>query len=169
MFRRRFCTAAAVVLSVLVAAEPACHAALATLAGRKRFTAKLSSNPAIRRQQLIVDPEGILGGSASVAYDPRVVRLVDVDDPADFEVTGGFVGVVPDPSKLVVDPGLVSLGAFFGRPPEPTFGRGRPPGSAGSPGDETGFVQVFFDRRTTGLTSPPGRRPGQPARPRARA
>ncbi|MDB5296738.1 MAG: hypothetical protein JWO31_2721 [Phycisphaerales bacterium] len=152
MRRRRFTAIAVAALATFVVAEPACHAALATKLGKKRFTAKLSSNPAIRRQQLIVDPEGILGGSASVRYDPTVVRLVDVIDPAAYDVTGGYVDVIPSSGGF--GSGLLPLDAFLDRPS--IGGRaGVVPAVPTVPAEpavpplffERGFVQVFFNRR----------------------
>ena len=141
MSKRRFRTAAVAALAAFLVVQPDCWAALAAKLGRPRLTARLSSNPAIRRQQLIVDPEGILGGSASVRYDPSVVRLVGFDDPAAFEVTGGFVGV--DSTEGGRAPGLAAFADFF-KAEKPVDGRGTDPSLVPA---ETGFVQVFFTRR----------------------
>jgi len=146
MVRRKFALWIAAVLATSLVAESACHAALASQLGRKRYTARLASNKALRKQQLIVDPEGILGGSASVLYDTRVVRLVGVMDPGDFEVTAGLVGVVPSTGGLSTT--LLDLNAFLasggGALPDPD-----PRNLAVDEPQyrEQGYVQIFFDRR----------------------
>ena len=132
-------------LLVFLVVGPECHGALAGQAGvsRARYTARLSSNKVLRKQQLIVDPVGIIGGSASVAYDTSVVRLVEVLDPAEFEITSGLVGIVPRVGGLSID--LVPLDTFFGT-------ASRTPAAtplAAEPFREQGFVQIFFDRRDT--------------------
>ena len=145
MFRTRSRPLARLVTLLAVAAglfvvEPACHAALNVAKGKKpKYTGKLSSNPVIRKQQLIVDPEDIIGGSVSVRYDPAVVSLSDVLDPADFQVTGGFVQVIPEPGAITKS--LLSLDAFLGG-----ADARRAAGVAANP-IETGYVQIFFDRK----------------------
>ena len=135
-----------VALLVFLVAGPECHGALAGQAGvsRARYTARLSSNKVLRKQQLIVDPVGILSGSASVAYDTSVVRLVEVLDPAEFEITSGLVGIVPRVGGLSID--LVPLDTFFGTA-SLTPAAAAP--LAGGTFREQGFVQIFFDRRDT--------------------
>ena len=96
---RSFVARLFIVAAVLVAwhgVPSESDAALREASGKRpKFTARLSSNPVIRKHQLIVDPEGIIGGSVSVRYDPTVVSLSGVLDPADFQITGGFVSVLP--------------------------------------------------------------------------
>jgi hypothetical protein len=135
---RRLLVATSVLLAWF-AAEPACDAALARAAGQQtRFTARLSSNRAIRKQQLIADPADIVGGSASVMYDPRIVSLSAVLDPADFQVVSGFVSVHPVNSSVNT---LQPLDAYLAS---------HQPGLA--PADvEAGFVQIFFNRKGTPL------------------
>ncbi|QOV88736.1 hypothetical protein [Humisphaera borealis] len=125
-------------LSTFVVAGPDCQGALALQAGisRPRYTARLSSNKVVRRQQLIIDPEGILGGSASVAYDPSLVTLVSAIDPGDFMITGGLVGIRSETGGLAID--LIPIDSFLG------ITSGTP---TGVPFREDGFVQIFFDRR----------------------
>lgn len=144
-------------MAVILLAGPDCFAALATKAsgGRPRFTARLASNKALRKQQLIIDPVGVLGGSASVLYNPQMVRLVDVIDPAEFEVTKGFVEVLPSVGGLSQD--LVTLEEFFGR----SFAGLTPdevvtPDAGNDTYREIGYVQIFFDQKTppTGLVAP---------------
>jgi hypothetical protein len=124
-------------LFVTAAGEQEASAALASkLTGKKRFTARLSSNPALRRQQLIVDPEGILGGSVSTRYDPSLVRLVGYLAPGNFAVTGGNIRVLPGTSLtdviIPVDDFLLANSAA---------------GTAPAVYSELGFVQISFERR----------------------
>lgn len=135
---------------VSIAAGPDCFAALAEqISGRKRFTGRLSSNKAVRKQQLIVDPEGIIGGSVSVNYDNRIVRLVGLIDPGDFEVTGGLVGVVPAIGGL--SPTLLPIDQFFTSQAGSTDPTGLPQYR------EQGYVQVFFQSRdVSALRAPSG-------------
>lgn len=146
MARRKLQLFIAILLGVLLIPESVCDAALAAGIGRKRYTARLSSNKALRKQQLIVDPEGILGGSASVQYDPRYVRLVDVLAPADFEITGGFVGIMPNLGGLTQS--LIPLDAFFAA--ERSRELDDPLGVTEDADEgvaEIGYVQIFFGRR----------------------
>jgi hypothetical protein len=133
----------AAVLLALVAGGTEASAALASkLTGVKRFTARLSSNPAIRKQQLIVDPEGILGGSVSTSYDPTVVRFVGIADPGDFEITGGFVGTgTPGGTGPILTP----LDDYLASLNRTAPARGGPTGIL--PTNETGYIQILFDRR----------------------
>jgi hypothetical protein len=146
MLRIQFRFLVLAALATAVAFGPECYGALATAAsGTKRFTARLSANRALRKQQLIVDPEGILGGSVSVSYNTRLVRLVGVIDPANYEVTGGLIGVIPSFGGLSQD--LIPLDEFFNstsslRPPD-----GVAPSPTTDPYRELGYVQIFFDRR----------------------
>ncbi len=127
-------------IAVCLAAGPDCFAALAEqVSGRKRFTGRLSSNKVVRKQQLIVDPEGIIGGSVSVNYDTRVVRLVSVIDPGEFAVTGGLVSVVPALGGL--SPTLLPIDEFFTSQAGSTDPSGLPTYR------EQGYVQVFFESR----------------------
>lgn len=135
-----------VALVAWLAAGPECFGALAQqVTGTKRFTGRLSSNKALRKQQLIVDPEGIIGGSVSVNYDNRVVRLVEVIDPGEFEVTAGKVSVLSAIGGL--SPFLLPLDQFLAA---------QPSDAALAPADvpaaeyrELGFVQIFFESRNT--------------------
>ncbi|HEX8912816.1 MAG TPA: hypothetical protein VF796_10690 [Humisphaera sp.] len=142
---RRCCILVAAFLMVSVVGGSEASAALASkLTGVKRFTARLSSNRAIRKQQLIVDPEGILGGSVSTSYDPTVVRFVGIADPADFEITGGFVGTG---SAGGTGPILTPLDEYLASLNRTAPTRGGPPSPI--PENETGYIQIFFDRRAT--------------------
>lgn len=129
----------AVLLLATLHFAPAANGALAAKAGGKpRFTARLSSNPVIRRQQLIVDPEGILTGSVSTTYDPAIVHLSTFLDDAKYSVTGGWVGVIP---RFGAAPALVPLATFLSQ------------ATAGKMGEESGYVRIFFGRKpTTGAT-----------------
>jgi hypothetical protein len=142
MIRTRLWLVVGAVASAWFYAPLAGEAALARSLGRPRYTARLSSNPAIRRQQLIVDPEDIVGGSVSLTYDPRVVHLVDVIDPASFRVTGGFVSV----THL----GLASIPV----PLSEFLSGGRLRGQQLLADQEVGYVQIFFDKRgVAGISS----------------
>src|SRR5687767_12710552 len=50
-------------------------AALARRAGGSGYSGQLSSNRAIRKQQLTCDPDDPIGGSTSTLYNPAVVTL----------------------------------------------------------------------------------------------
>jgi hypothetical protein len=70
---RAFTLAAVVGLFGLSASTA--EAALAKAAGGSGFSGTLSSNKAIRKQQLICDPESPTGGSTSAQYNPGIVSL----------------------------------------------------------------------------------------------
>jgi hypothetical protein len=135
MLRTRLWLVAVAVVFAFLFAEPAGEAALAKALGRPRYTARLSSNPAIRRQQLIVDPEDIAAGSVSLSYDPSVVHLADVLDPASFQVTGGFVSV----RRFAAADTLIPLSIYL------TGGGAAEERSIGE--HEVGYVQIFFNQR----------------------
>ena len=148
-YRRCRVSVAAVLLAILAGGSEASAALASKVTGVKRFTARLSSNRAIRKQQLIVDPEGILSGSVSTAYDPTVVRFVGIADPGDFEITGGWVGSPSSPGG--VGPVLLALDDYLssvGATPPPAVGIAGSDGVA--PPSETGYVQIFFERRDAG-------------------
>lgn len=102
------------------------------LAGSTRpgFSGKLSSNRAVRKQQLIADPAtpspSDLGaprrGSSSVDYDPTLVTLTDV------ELGTGYSGSGRVEVTVGGRPVLQDLVSFLAKPSGP----------------ETGYVQLFF-------------------------
>src|SRR5688500_13849303 len=121
---------AAGVIGVFADASPA---ALARASGGSGYSGQLSSNRAIRRQQLTCDPDDPLSGSTSTLYDPNVVTLSSLFFGPGY--TGrGVVEVDVGEGRVLQD-----IGSFLEEP------RGR----------ETGYVQVFYNQfgMPTGNTS----------------
>lgn len=101
MSRYRIFIVLAVVVCMGFAAD-ASEAALAKAAGGSGFSGKLSKNKAIRKQQLICDPESPTAGSTSVSYDPSVVTLSGLEfGPGYFG--SGQVEIYSDETFLLVD------------------------------------------------------------------
>jgi len=97
--------------------------ALAKRAGGSGLSGQLSSNRAIRKQQLIADPFEPDSGSTSVQYDPKTVTLSAVNGGPGFSASA-FVEVMDRTGKTF----LQDFGTFK-----------EAPGGA-----ETGYVQVSF-------------------------
>jgi len=114
------------------------QAALAKRVGGSGLSGQLSSNKAIRKQQLIADPFEPDSGSTSVEYDLGTVHLSDITGGPGFGVTG-MVEVRGGEGKFLQD------FASFQKSPG---------------GPETGYVQVSF------VFSPDGSARGQIAPPR---
>ena len=140
-------------LILFAMAVPDCAAALAGRLGRARYSGTLSSNRAIRKQQLIVDPENIIGGSASTFYDPSLVSLVGFSTDVPFLIDNASIGITVDNG---LTRGVMPVAAFL-------TARGLPPATLGNDGQfaglspldvdpvpaspmrETGFIQFGFD------------------------
>jgi hypothetical protein len=99
------------------------QAALAKRAGGSGLSGQLSSNKAIRRQQLIADPFEPDAGSTSVQYDPKTVHLSNITGGPGFTISSS-VEVRDSTGKTF----LQDFGAFVETPG----------------GIETGYVQVRF-------------------------
>jgi hypothetical protein len=122
---------------------------LMALAG-SGYSANLSSNPTIRKQQLLCDPSEPIAGSTSVTYDPTLVHLTAIEPGPgyDNEAFQAFVEVeVEDGGPiLTLAPGpesapsegpttvLQPLNSFLDAPLGP----------------ETGFVQVKYQLDSEG-------------------
>ena len=120
---RRFVGVAA--LGLLMAWPAVSSAALAQLSGGSGYSANLSRNKALRKQQLICDPTSPgapLSGSTSVSYDPNMVDLVGVQLGTGY-AGSGFVEVRKGSTRFLQD-----LTSFL----------------KGQAGIETGYAQLFF-------------------------
>lgn len=134
----------------LVAAIPvASHAAAARKLGGSGFSGTLSTDPATRAQQLICDPDDPTRGATSTAYDPALVRLVNLGAGPGYIVGGAVQLTRFDPE----------LGTFS----EPFFQNLFGPGgfffqdSADPNVFETGLVRVIYEKfGTTGQITPTG-------------
>ena len=67
--------------------------ALAKAAGGSGYSANLSTNPTIRQQQLICDPDEPAAGSTSVLYDAGIVTLRGASPGPGYENLDGVVEV----------------------------------------------------------------------------
>ena len=108
------------------------EAALAKRAGGSGLSGQLSSNKAIRKQQLISDPFEPDMGSTSVQYDPSTVHLSDLSGGPGF-FASAFVEVMDSTGKTM----LQDFNGFRSSPA----------------GTETGYVQVSFSFNSEGGTS----------------
>jgi len=125
MFRMRGLRALIVctLLGVIGFAADASHAALAKKLGGSGLSGKLSSNKAIRKQQLIADPNDPDSGSESLHYNPNIVTVSGVNFGPGY--TGSvMVEIDNDGVRQLQD-----LTAFMRNPL----------------GVETGYLQVSFN------------------------
>ena len=99
--------------------------ALARAAGGSGYSGTLSTNPAIRQQQLICDPDEPGAGSTSVDYDARLVSLIGFVPGPGYEFKWAGSVEVADPLGRT---SLQDLTEFLQRPA----------------GRETGYVQFRF-------------------------
>lgn len=129
----------AVVSSFGSAADMA-EAALAKKAGGSGFSGTLSSNRAIRKQQLICDPDEPTAGSTSVRYDPAVVSISSFEFGPGYTGTA-FVEVLVQGQRTT----LVELGGFLD----------------GGTGTETGYVQVRYGEPQVSVAADPFAPKGQ--------
>jgi hypothetical protein len=117
-------------LAVIGFAADASEAALAKKLGGSGFSGTLSSNKAIRKQQLIADPDEPDSGSESLQYNPSIVTVSGLTFGPGY--TGqAFVEVDNDGS-----PTLQDLTSFLASPLGP----------------ETGYIQLHFN--TPVITAP---------------
>jgi len=108
------------------------QAALAKRAGGSGLSGQLSSNKAIRKQQLIADPFEPDSGSTSVQYDPGTVTLSSITGGPGF-FTSAMIEVRDSMGKTF----LQDFKSFQGSPG----------------GKETGYVQVNFTFNSEGGTA----------------
>src|SRR5689334_5300757 len=106
------CAAAAV---VAVAMPPsAARGAIAKMNGGSGLSGTLSSNPTIRQQQLICDPDPPDVGSTSVLYNPAVSLLAGVGNGPGYGAPasgpGGYVEVFDRSSNSTK---LVDMGQYL--------------------------------------------------------
>ena len=124
----------------LLAAPVASQAALALASGGSGTSANLSSNPTIRKHQLLCDPLNPAGGSYSVSYDPNVVSydFGSLESVPGYTITSAFIsrnfGTVTSPNPVLVDIN----------------------NSSSSNMPETGYIQVFFQQDPATPYQPPG-------------
>jgi hypothetical protein len=113
-------------------------AALARRAGGSGYSGQLSSNRAIRKQQLTCDPEDPLSGSTSTLYNPAVVTLSDLFFGPGYTGSGVVEVDIGDGVHLLQD-----IKSFVVAPR----------------GAETGYAQVFYSQgqvpTPTGQIAPP--------------
>jgi len=121
MLRTRFYVVLALVGTIGLTSEVS-YGALAAAAGGSGASGTLSKNKAIRKQQLICDPDEPVSGSLSVSYNPAVVTLSALIFGPGYGGSG----------SIEIDNGegtqMVSLGSWLAEP----FGT------------QTGYVQVSF-------------------------
>jgi hypothetical protein len=112
--------------------------ALAKLDGGSGLSGTLSSNRALRRQQLICDPNEPLDGSTSVDYDPTKVTLTGYAMGPSYFLSSGYVEVSTGPEQRV----LQNIAQFLTQPA----------------GVETGYMQLIYYQYigTAGQISPAG-------------
>jgi hypothetical protein len=117
-------------------------AALARAAGGSGYSGQLSSNRAIRKQQLACDPDDPISGSTSTLYNPAMVTLSNLFFGPGYtgrgvvEVDTGDGRVLQDIRTFLVDPS----------------------------GSETGYAQVFYSQQgqeVPGGNPSPAGAPGQ--------
>jgi hypothetical protein len=104
------------------------EAALAKKLGGSGFSGHLSSNKAIRKQQLICDPDEPTDGSTSVQYDPNIVSLSGLIFGPGY--TGRAVVEVRNGEALQ----LQDVNSFLKSPA----------------GIQTGYAQIFYTDGTQG-------------------
>lgn len=120
------------------------RAALAHASGGSGTSGVLSSNPTIRRQQLICDPLNPSGGSYSVQYDPTVVSydFTSLTAVTGYTITSAYIsrdfGSPGSPKPQLVD---INSSAFLSNA-------------------QTGYIQVFFQQNSGASYQPPTVPPG---------
>ncbi|MDB5296833.1 MAG: hypothetical protein JWO31_2816 [Phycisphaerales bacterium] len=108
--------------------------ALAKKAGGSGLSGTLSSNKAIRKQQLICDPDEPTGGSISVQYDPEVVGV------SGFSFGPNYTGTAFVQLNFGDGSGFVPLTRYLAQ-------------DGSDLGFETGFIQVLFNEPTATTTA----------------
>ena len=146
--RRFFSFACAAGLSGALAGAAPAFGAVAQATGGSGFSGTLSSNPTVRRQQLICDPTDPTSGSTSVSYNPAVATLAG-QQSANFLFGPGY-GQTPGQPIARVEYQQSAFKLFLD---VNSF-----PFTLPSGGAETGYVQVLFSKngQPTGRLSPSG-------------
>ncbi|HEY7090633.1 MAG TPA: PKD domain-containing protein [Tepidisphaeraceae bacterium] len=93
------------------------------------YSANLSTNPTVRKQQLLCDPSDPIAGSTSVRYDPTLVHLAGYEPGPGYD-NNGFLGLVEvrPPGNGTNNTILQPLVSFLNNPQ----------------GTEMGYVQVKY-------------------------
>lgn len=142
MSRIRICRGVAVLIALVVGVCAAAESARGALAGHPSYSANLSANASIRKQQLICDPFGsIYSGSMSTLYQPGLVSFDNIGAVPGFETTDSYIEVKPFTNPSFVQPVkmnsngnvLITTGGFIEGGGRNTF-------------TETGYIQTFFQR-----------------------
>jgi hypothetical protein len=126
------------------AVPPTTRASLAALAGGSGTSGVLSSNPTIRKQQLLCDPLNPSAGSYSVKYDPGLVSydFGSLTPVTGYTITSAYIsrdfGTPGAPKPQLVD---INTTAFLDVP-------------------ESGYIQVFFQENSGVGYQPPSTPPG---------
>ena len=118
--------AAVLAVGLLGAFVDSSSGALARAAGGSGYSGQLSSNRAIRKQQLACDPDDPISGSTSTRYDPSVVTLSNLFFGPGYTGRGVVEVDIGDGVRVLQD-----IGSFLDTPR----------------GSETGYAQVFYSRR----------------------
>jgi hypothetical protein len=80
--------------------------------GHPGYSANLSSNKALKQQQLLCDPDGVTAGSTSTEYSPSLSSINDVSAYTGFGITGVYIDVY-DPTD---DDDIDVVTAYAGPP-----------------------------------------------------
>jgi hypothetical protein len=104
-------------------------AALAKAAGGSGYSGQLSSNKAIRKQQLACDPDDPINGSTSTLYNPAIVTLSGLIGGPGYTGSGVVEVDIGDGVRVLQD-----INSFLSEPQ----------------GSETGYAQVSFRKLTQG-------------------
>jgi hypothetical protein len=140
MSRIRICRGVAVLIALVLGVCASTGSARGALAGHPSYSANLSANASIRKQQLICDPFGnVYSGSTSTLYQAGRVSLSAIQPVTGFDLVNSYVEVVPfngqsiEPVKMNQSGWLITTSDFFSRGGGATF-------------KETGYLQTFFKR-----------------------
>jgi hypothetical protein len=140
MSRIRISRGAAVLIALVVGVCASAGSARGALAGHPSYSANLSANSSIRKQQLICDPFGsVYSGSTSTLYQPGRVSLSGLQAVTGFDIVNSYVEVKPftgqsiEPVQINQTGWLITTSDFFSR-------------GGGSTFMETGYLQTFFKR-----------------------
>jgi len=140
MSRIRICRGVAVLIALVLGVCASAGSARGALAGHPSYSANLSANASIRKQQLICDPFGsVYSGSTSTLYQAGRVSLSAIQPVTGFDLVNSYVEVVPfngqsiEPVKMNQSGWLITTSDFFSRGGGATF-------------KETGYLQTFFRR-----------------------
>jgi hypothetical protein len=113
----RFLCAGCAVAAVTLVAPVVSYAAAAQKLGLSGYSGTLSTDPITRQQQLICDPEEPIRGATSTAYNPSLVRLVNLGAGPGYTVGGAIQLIQFSPqTETFSDPFFMNLfgpGGYF--------------------------------------------------------